>query len=92
MALVFSGGGINGQMGAGPHRSSGLFNSPGGMPDRYGGGGGGAMELDSWDERRGGRDRRYNRWDFTFPLKALKCSYANWKISLLPPIQMINIV
>lgn len=55
-----SGGGLNGQMGGGPHRSSGLFNSPGGMPDRYGGGGGGAMDLDSWDDRRGGRDRRYN--------------------------------
>ncbi|KAA0189980.1 hypothetical protein HAZT_HAZT009914 [Hyalella azteca] len=58
------GGGLNGQMG-GPPRSSGLFNSPGGMPDRYGGGGGGGggggMDLDSWDDRRGGgRDRRFN--------------------------------
>jgi len=57
-------GGMSGGMGGGgggPHRgSSGLFNSPGGgMPDRYSGGGGGGMDME-WEERRGGRDRRFN--------------------------------
>jgi len=57
------GGGMSGGMGGGngPHRGgSGLFNSPGGgMPgDRYGGGGGG-MDLE-WEDRRGGRERRFN--------------------------------
>jgi len=57
------GGGMSGGMGGGaPHRggSGGLFSSPGGGMggERYGAGGGG-MDMD-WEDRRGGRDRRFN--------------------------------